>query len=942
MNYSDLGIFRQLKHEIKELGYTGGMLQKGYEFTDILDPRNALREIPLAAFAEEPTSYRNAAIGVVIANGTQGKELVYGYRSLGAPLVFELNGDKVFRWRVSGDELPSLLGDEDSESLHSLFARHKEKWSPKQVLRAKSDGTLASQLDFMDLGLLPILESEVRSKVDNFLRDTIVLANDVREHKTELKNSHPDRLFHLIFRLVAAKVLADRGQLAVSLEDDAEYVLETFEKFCFGQEVPEPLSVGLETRNAVWDRIAHTFHFQNLSVDSLAYAYENTLVEDEARKRYGIHSTPPAIAKYIVKNLPFESLQPEERRVFEPFSGHSIFLVAAMQRLRDLLPFDMSPEERHKYFVDMLSGIELDPFAREVAKLSLMLTDFPFPDGWRLYEEDVFASSRIQQELTRANIVLCNPPFESFSAEDRENYGSFASKRKPKPLEVLKRVLENPPKLMGFVLPRTFVAGRDYRSVRSEIGSKYSSVEVLALPDRVFQHSESESALLVASGLNGFNVSLKTGELYTWHPTSTYEIVPSYQHEEFVEDGEAALRDGLTISELKSIWDQTASMSRLEDVAEVRRGIQYKESFKHSLSPLVSDEGGPGFALGVQKVKGFVEPYLVKDTLYLNVSQNAAITAIAQIPWAEPKILVNASRQSRGPWNITASIDHDGLRFYRNFHGVWPLGTLPVEVLAAILNGPLANAYVMMRGDRRYVRAETLRTVPVPVFEEHQIAEITRLVNVYRDVRGDWLACSIDPTVAYQQCKDLVRSIDNTVLESYHISPQSKLELEEYFKHVRFSSHSRLGPIETLEIGESSIPYFPDTPALQRNSRRSDHPELDAALEDLERVKQDAAEDGWPLPSEDGIKRALTILQAMYKINPLRYDIYPMDEGEVVIDGGGLGHRIGVFCYPDGHVLYIGWIDGKRQRVRGESTDDIPYEFLRSALSQLGQVEQDA
>ena len=937
-SYDTLDIFRMLKQELVGLGYAGGLLREGYKFADILDPQNNLKEIPLAAFAEEPTSYRNAAIGVVIANGTQGKELVYGCRSLGAPLVFELNGDKVFRWRVSGEEFPSLLGSEDSESLPGLFERNKDEWSPGQVLRAKSGGTLASQLDFLDLGLLPLLENEVRSKVDSFLRDTIKLAIDTRKRQSELIDGNHDRLFHLIFRLVAAKVLADRGQLDVSLEDDAQLVLGAFEMFCFGQEAPEPLSDTLETKNAVWNRIAHTFHFQNLSVDSLAYAYENTLVEDEARRQYGIHSTPPAIAEYIVKNLPFESLNLGDRTVFEPFSGHSIFLVAAMQRLRDLLPLDMSPEERHRYFVEMLSGMEIDSFAREVARLSLMLADFPYPDGWRLYEEDVFTSPHFDKELTRANIVLCNPPFESYSTNDRKIYGAFAGIRKPKPLEVLKRVLENPPRLLGFILPRKFVAGRDYRILRSDIGSKYSSVEVLALPDNVFQHSESESALLVASGLNGSSVSLKTGELYTWDPATTYEVVPSYQHEEFVEDGETAFRNGLVISELKSVWDETASMARLGDVAEIRRGIQYKESFKHSLSPLVSRKGGPELAPGVQKVKGFVEPYLVKDTVFLNVSPNATITAIAEIPWSEPKILVSASRQSRGPWNITASIDQDGLRFHRNFHGVWPSGTLPVEVLAAILNGPLASAYVTMRGDKRYVRAETLKTIPVPVFDERRISELTKLVNNYRDVRRGWLIATIDATEGYQQCKALLRSIDDVVLESYKLTPELKRAIEDYFNHVRFRSYSRLGPIDSFEIGEPVHRHVTDAPVPQETVGHRDHRNFNTAMEDLQRVKQDAAEEGWPAPSQVGIGKAEEILRAMYEISPLRYDIYPMDEGEVVIDGGNLGHRIGVFCYPDGHVLYIGWVDGSRQRFRGERTDDIPHDFLRSALSQLGEV----
>ena len=105
-----------------------------------------------------------------------------------------------------------------------------------------------------------------------------------------------------------------------------------------------------DTQFAVWQCIQNTFHFQNLSVDSLAYVYENTLITQQTRRLFGIHSTPPAIAEYVVRELPFEDLREDDRRVFEPASGHAVFLVAAMQRMRELLAPNVQPQDRHDYF----------------------------------------------------------------------------------------------------------------------------------------------------------------------------------------------------------------------------------------------------------------------------------------------------------------------------------------------------------------------------------------------------------------------------------------------------------------------------------------------------------------------------------------------------------------------------------------------------------------
>ena len=106
-------------------------------------------------------------------------------------------------------------------------------------------------------------------------------------------------------------------------------------------------------------------------------------------------------------------------------------------------------------------------------------------------------------------------------------------------------------------------------------------------------------------------------------------------------------------------------------------------------------------------------------------------------------------------------------------------------------------------------------------------------------------------------------------------------------------------------------------------------------MEDLDGVIDEAREDGYPKPTSQAIENALLLVKAMYGIRPMRYDIYPMDDGEVVIDGGS-ERRIGVFCYSDGSVLYIGWAGNQRVRIYRDSPEDIRYEFLDLALDQLG------
>ena len=795
---------QRIKQGFQGLGYIGGLLQEEYEFADVLSSEHPVKSIPLAAFAQEPPSYRNASFGVTIANGRSGPAFIQDHRSLGAPQILEVTDDRVLRWKMAGKGMPSLLEELAPDKLAELFSRHKDEWSPRQVLRAKSGGDVATQLDFIDLGLLPALEFEVRSKLDTLLRDTITLAINTFEHTGPFsKQSYPP-LFRLIFRLIAAKVLADRHHPGDWTVDDPELVVRSVEEFYFRDSPSERVLDDPATQVASWDRIRAAFHFQNLSVDSLAYVYENTLVTPDTRKLFGIHSTPPAIAEYIVNRLPFDEIETNERRVFEPFAGHSVFLVAAMQRLRELLPTEMGPAQRHDYFVRMLAGIELDDFAREVARLSLMLADYPNPDGWRLHGGDALTSTAFGQELAQANIVLCNPPFEAFNTDERERYKNLYSFSWP--VEVLHRVLTRPPALLGFVLPKVFLAGRSYRELRSRLGRTYSSIETLSLPDRVFQHSDADTVLLLCSGQRDGPVHLKAGEVYKSDLNVFYSTYrPSYESEERVADPERQLTASMWLPPLQEAWAATAKMRRLGEVSDIHRGIEYNRRLRGNEELLVSNKAQEGFVPGLHRVRGGSEPYVVLKANYLNLSPDLMRNQAYKLPWHKPKIVVNASRRTRGFWRITASQDDFGLVCYQNFHGIWTNTDLSLEVLAAVLNGPVANAFASAREPSRHLRIETLADIPIPDFDQTQQRVVASLVGQYCETRTQWLAGQSEDDESRDRCTQLMNAIDAEVLKAYDLSPKIERAVLDWF-----SGHVRPGPVPFTEFFPSTFrPYIP-------------------------------------------------------------------------------------------------------------------------------------
>lgn len=111
-------------------------------------------------------------------------------------------------------------------------------------------------------------------------------------------------------------------------------------------------------------------------------------------------------------------------------------------------------------------------------------------------------------------------------------------------------------------------------------------------------------------------------------------------------------------------------------------------------------------------------------------------------------------------------------------------------------------------------------------------------------------------------------------------------------------------------------------------------PMLQGVLDSLYGIKAAAIEDECDQPSDLAINNAEVVLREMFAQSARLFDIYPMVGGEIAIDAGGPGRRLGVFCYPDGRVQYVGLIGSESEEIRQDGISSIPIDFLRRVLSQ--------
>lgn len=765
------------RHDFQEIGYRGELLINDYFFADFLSPQYTVRQIALAGFAQHPPSYKSSGFGVLVANGKPPK--IESFAAFGAPHIFVMHpsDNTICRWKMNAAN-PELIERIKIKAFTDAIHNNSEEWGPKSILRAKSLSTYKQtlQLDFFDRGLLPVLEHEVHLKLDRLFGRTLSAAINAHRKLTnrDLDNNEYRGLFRLIFRLVAAKLLADRQYPGEWLGDDVVLALKEINNFYFKDSVPENIYLKTEVQQLIWDEIRSGFHLQNLSLEALAYVYENTFVSSETRKLFGTHATPPEVAEFVVNQLPFEEISiPSERIVFEPFAGHAPFLTAALGRLRSLLPAELSNAERHTYFVDTLYGIELDSFAREVARYSLILADYPNPDGWQIKEADVFASLVFDQYLKKANIVLCNPPFGQFSDNERTEYSNLRATNKA--IEAILRILEHPPQMMGFVLPRSFTDGRIYKIVRKKLAETYANISMLALPDIAFQYSEAETVVILASDLAKDDDSRRWQRIYVSkedYPRFWSTGQPTWQDEEiFTEPIEDEPR--LWVHPLiNNLREHFKNFETLKDVTKIHRGIEYNSS----VSEHVSDSPKPGFARGLQKVEDGLQSYLITGEKYLNSDPTSMRTKAYHRPWHQPKVIVNAARISRGPWRMIAAIDNNELICYQNFHGIWAKNKFSLEIIAAVLNGPVANTLLSASSKSRANLIRDLYAIPLPTLTKDEADWLSQLVREYQIKATSQASTTI--------IESIIAQINVTVLSGYNLPSWLESELLNYIGHL--------------------------------------------------------------------------------------------------------------------------------------------------------------
>lgn len=799
---------------LNRCGYTGSRLVRDYRFDGVT--------LPLAGFYGQPWDARSACLAVV-ETSEDGKAAAATCVGLGAPTALVCRGNVLEWWRLSADG-PSESRSIRAAEVEGFFREHKDDLDPEAIYAAKMRRLTrtAQQMWFVDVGLLPATERKAGETLHRWVEQAIQdLASRLGGQLRSTKNFAD--LYKTVFWLLAAKLLHEKGvdnfkRITLTNVDDV------FRRVGRHYANVENLPPGGRAWRPAIDEAAGTVagwgHLGNLSAESLAYLYETALIDakpkgktarrakggHDIRKKLGIHSTPPVLVDHMLAQLwPLvERHEPAARRVFEPACGHAGFLVAAMRWLRDFSGID-DDVVRHRYLRDRLHGVEVDPFAQELAELQLTLADVPHGNSWRIDDSDMFFPGVLRKAASACTLLLANPPYESFTPVQRRKYKQLGEPVTAitKAVEMLKRTLPNLPVggVFGVVMPQGFLHDKESQAVREFLLRECELSEIAVFADNLFEHGDHEVAVLMGQRQPG------TSEAHTLMYRRVRERGMSAFKERLAFSSERKVQQGrflssadasLFLPDLPEVWDYLVGSPPLKRVVDVQKGFEFVARKTPHGQQLVSKTKKPGLVRAILKAADDYEIWRLPRISWIKLDKKYIRRMGAAMTLGVPQVTLNYAPVAREPWRLKAVTDEDGVAVSSRFLAFRPKPDGPsLRVLWAVLNSPMANAYAYCFAGKRETLVKEWRAFPLPTVTSEQGQAIEGAAERYLTAVKAAERAFMVPRDE-QAIRRALLALDAEVLRLYDLPPR----LEQQILH-RFQGVERKG------VGCNFTGYYP-------------------------------------------------------------------------------------------------------------------------------------
>lgn len=563
---------------------------------------------------------------------------------------------------------------------------------------------------------------------------------------------------------------------------------------------------GKDLLSEIYKNLNCSINYQSVDHELLGYFYESTLLQlsekkaENIRREFGIYYTPRILSQEIVSCIPFESIPIDERYVLDGTCGSGSLLLSACKRLEDLASYEKTEFDRHDYLTRMIEGYDIDKFASEVARLSLLLYSLPYGNKWDIHAGDLLRISK--SKIKEPFVILGNLPYE----EVRGN-----SQKTQKATAFLDKYLEwlHDEGFIGIILPESFLQNDSSILQRKKLLNEFDIMELWMLPGQIFENNCSTIVLIAQKKktqcecLTKIKVLVRNKESirdYFKHRRWDFEFFINIQNSWKNEP-----RYRISVSPIEDILQKIVKGKRtIGDITQNVMGIMMPSNYnfsqmkfdgwipyianannfrKYVISPEMRDNVG-FFDYHMSKEE---EKEIKKDYKGLRLRRD-----YESIYAASNKILVKMS-STPGEINcINALVDEDGYYPSHSFFVVISEDKkVSNYVLCALINSKIINAYVRRECVKRTLTTSVVRSIPVPEFSDVQISKIEQC---YLSIKE---AYALDDK---EKVEEVQEKIDDIIFEAFELGKDEREKITKFFEvYTRDGDNSPSANVELEE-----------------------------------------------------------------------------------------------------------------------------------------------
>lgn len=678
----------EARHFLSAVGYGDEAIDQDYPIWLGRD-RDVARPHFVAFGRPSPKDMSTAVVTVTSGTVADGYEAA---RTIAAPYFLVASGDQLDLW-ITELEAPTPWRTAVTAADGEMLTR----WlTPSAALSAKV-GLRQMALFEVPVNLLAAARSDAADRLAPIVGDALQAAGLALPSSRNADPEQARRVQHrkaarLVVGALTILVMRDRpGRSTAAPSSLVERaVAEHPTTFAW---IDNATRIERSVLESLVDRLGAGINYQSLDPAILSHVYEQALVDDDDRKQLGIHYTPPGLAMRLLKDLPVELIAPDDRHVLDPACGSGTLLVAAHDRLRELQPQHWSDDTRHADLAVHLHGYDIDPFASEIARLTLLLHAQPAGNGWQIDDKDTLRQPRPQPQ---PSIVVTNPPWRYSTADrHREQLADHFMRWSVNALA--------PGGLLGAILPASWLSAGNSSATRDELLAQFEVFEIWRLPEGTFATSHQSPAVVLArkrDGLGGKGARV-ISEVGRADLTGFLAGAPAAVRF-LTSTADSALHE---VAAAPGVHRPTVPLS---EIALVLSGPQPLST--------ISDRGdGTPYLDHIGAVPSYG---LLADDLLWRVdfpgdfqsNRGARIVTMR-------KVLASAARSSNNPWRFRVAVDLVGVAVRNSVRGIAPLDQTDDDLLFAlsiIIGSGFGSSYAASFGGDRNISAGVLKDLPVP------------------------------------------------------------------------------------------------------------------------------------------------------------------------------------------------------------------------------------